>query len=204
MEFDLTGLPGRDVYRLMIGLITPRPIAWVSTLSENGVPNLAPFSYFMGVASRPATVAFSCANRRDGSQKDTIRNLEHLPELVISVVSHDLREPMSVTSEDLPHEVDELLRAGLTTAASRTVRPPRVAEARAHLECVVDRILHVGEGPAHANLVIARVLHAHVSDEILDPTGQVDPRKLDALGRMGGDLYCRTTDVFPLGKARGG
>jgi flavin reductase (DIM6/NTAB) family NADH-FMN oxidoreductase RutF len=198
MDLDPAAVPARDTYRFMSGLITPRPIAWVSTVSARGIPNLAPFSFFNGVAASPPTVVFSCVNQRDGTPKDTARNLEVVPELVVNIVSRDVADRMNVTSEELPYEVNELERAGLTPLPSVRVRPPRVGEARAHLECEVHQIVRVGDGALAANLVIARILLIHVDDDVLDDRGAPDPRKLETVGRMGGDLYARTTDLFAL------
>jgi flavin reductase (DIM6/NTAB) family NADH-FMN oxidoreductase RutF len=187
-----------DVYRLMISLITPRPIGWVSTLSPSGIANLAPFSFFNGVAANPPTVVFSAVNRRDGSKKDTVLNVEATGEFVVNVASYDLREPMNATSADLPYEVSELEACGLTPLASERVKPARVKEARAHFECAVHQIVRVGEGPLASNLVIGRILLIHVDDAVLDPTGAADPRALDTIGRIGGEGYARTTDLFYL------
>src|SRR5262249_46714402 len=158
---------------------TPRPIAWVSTLSPGGVPNLAPFSFFNGVAANPPTVVFSAVNRRDGTPKDTVRNVEALGEFVVNVATFDLREAVNATSEHLPYEVGEFERSGLPPAPSARVRPPRVKEARAHLECVLHQIVHVGQGPLAANLIIGRVVFVHADDAVLDPRGRIDPRALD-------------------------
>ena len=119
----------------MVGLITPRPIAWVSSVSPSGVANLAPFSFFNGVAASPPTLLFSAVNRRDGSPKDTVRNVEATGEFVVNVVSHDLRVPMNATSEELPYETSELEACGLVAVASERVRPPRVAGVKAAFEC---------------------------------------------------------------------
>ncbi len=202
MNFDPETQNASDVYRLMINLITPRPIAWVSTISPAGVANLAPFSFFNGVGARPPTVLFSGVNHRDGRKKDTVINVEATGEFVVNVASFDLRGPVNDSGADLPYEVSELERAGLTPAPSEKVRPPRVAEARAHLECVLHQIVVVGEGPLAANLVIGRVVLIHVADSVLDPTGRVDARALDTIGRMGGDGYVRTTDLFAMPRPR--
>src|SRR5436190_10907419 len=156
MELDPNLQPPAETYRLMIALITPRPIGWVSTVSPAGVVNLAPFSFFNGVAAHPPTVVFSVVNRRDGSPKDTLINVRATGEFVLSAASYDLREAVNATSEELPYEVSELDHCGLTTAPSLRVRPPRVKEAMAHMECVVHQIVAVGEGPLGAHLVIGR------------------------------------------------
>jgi flavin reductase (DIM6/NTAB) family NADH-FMN oxidoreductase RutF len=197
-QLDPAVLGIRDSYRMMIHLITPRPIAWVSTVSPAGVVNVAPFSFFNGVAASPPTLMFSAVNRRDGSPKDTVRNIEATGQFVVNVVSHDMRVPMNATSEELPYEQSELETCGLTALASERVQPPRIAGVKAAFECERLQIVKVGEGPLAANLVIGRILIIHVADEVLDATGNVDPRVLDTIGRMGGEGYTRTTDLFYL------
>jgi flavin reductase (DIM6/NTAB) family NADH-FMN oxidoreductase RutF len=202
MNFDPTTLSPSDVYRLLINLITPRPIAWISTVSPSGVVNLAPFSFFNGVGASPPTVVFSAVNHRDGRKKDTVVNIEANGEFVVNVASFDLREALNATAADLPYDDSELERAGLTPVPSARVRPARVAQAKAHLECVLHQIVRVGDGPLAANLVIGRVVLVHVVDAALDGQGRVDQRQLDTIGRMGGDAYARTTDLFSLPRPR--
>jgi len=203
MRYDPAQLPVRDTYRLLIGCITPRPIAWVSTVSPNGIPNLAPFSFFNGVAANPPTVVFSPVNRRDGSKKDTILNIEKTPEFVVNIVSFDHAGPMNACSEEFPYEVNEFEKCGLTPLPSEKIKPPRVLEAKVQLECVLHQIVAVGSGPLAANLVIGRIVLMHVADGVLDAQGQIDPRKLDTIGRMGGETYARTTDLFELNRPGG-
>jgi flavin reductase (DIM6/NTAB) family NADH-FMN oxidoreductase RutF len=203
MKLDPAAMSVRDVYGLMIGLITPRPIAWVSTVSSAGIVNLAPFSFFAGVSANPPTVAISVVNRRDGSRKDTAVNVEATGELVVNAVPYALREEMNTTSAEVAPDVDELALAGLTPVPSETVRPPRVGESPAQLECVLHQLVRVGDGPLAANLIIARIQRIHVSDAILGPEGQPDPRRLDTIGRLGGDGYARTTDRFAMPRPPG-
>lgn len=202
MQIDPAALAPRDVYQLMIGAITPRPIAWVSTLSPNGIANLAPFSFFNGVAASPPALVFSPVNRRDGTKKDTVRNLEQTPELVVNVVDFASRELMNATSAELDYEVSELERCGVPSAPSVKVRPPRVATSPVSFECVVHQIVPVGEGPFAANLVIARILLVHVADRVRTADGRLDPAALDTIGRLGGDGYARTTDRFAMPRPR--
>lgn len=203
MRIDPAAIPVRDMYRMMISVITPRPIAWVSTVSPRGIPNLAPFSFFNGVAANPPTVVFSPVNRRDGSKKDTILNIEQTPEFVVNVVSFGQAGPMNDTSAELPYEESEFEKCGLTPLPGEKVRPPRVKEAQVHLECVLHQIVHVGEGPLAANLVIGRIVLMHVDEAVLGADGLPDPRKLDTIGRMGGEAYARTTDLFELPRPGG-
>src|ERR1051325_9358365 len=127
----------RDVYRVMISCITPRPIAWVSTISPNGIPNLAPYSFFNGVGANPPTVLFCPVNRRDGSKKDTLVNVAANKEFVVNIVPFSLARPTNDTSADLPYEVNEFETASLATAPSLKVKPPRVKDAPVHMECVL-------------------------------------------------------------------
>lgn len=198
MRIDPTQLHVREMYQYLIGAITPRPIAWVSTVSPKGIPNLAPFSFFNGVAANPPTVVFSPVNRRDGSKKDTVLNLEKTPEFVVNIVSDSLAVPMNDSSAEFPYETSEFEKCGVTPLASEKVKPPRVQEAKIHMECVVHQIVHVGEGPLAANLVIGKILLMHVAEEVLDEKKQIDPAKLDTIGRMGGEWYSRTRDRFAL------
>jgi flavin reductase (DIM6/NTAB) family NADH-FMN oxidoreductase RutF len=198
MRIDPATLHVRDMYQYLIGAITPRPIAWVSTISPNNIPNLAPFSFFNGVAANPPTVVFSPVNRRDGSKKDTVLNLEKTPEFVVNIVSDSLAVPMNDSSAEFAYEVSEFDKCGVTPLKSEKVKPPRVQEAKIHMECVVHQIVHVGEGPLAANLVIGKIVLMHVSEDVLDEKKQIDPAKLDTIGRMGGEWYSRTRDRFAL------
>lgn len=202
MTIDPTTAPISEMYRHLTACITPRPIAWVSTLSPNGISNLAPFSFFNGVGANPPTVVFSPLNRRDGSKKDTLLNLEKNPEFVINIVSASLVERMNATSAELPYETDEFEFAELAVSPSEKVGPPRVRDAGAHLECVVHQIIPVGDGPLSANLVIGRIVLLHANDNLLDPSGQIDPDKLDTVGRMGAIAYTHTRDRFNLDRPR--
>ncbi|MFA6289764.1 MAG: flavin reductase family protein [Opitutaceae bacterium] len=196
MLVDFTTLEPRHAYGWMSGLILPRPIAWVSTISAEGHTNLAPFSFFNGVTSNPPTLLFSAVNNRGGVKKDTIRNIEAVSEFVVNIVPHALAEPMNACASLLPHGESEFTAFNIAPALSAKVRPPRVALAPAAFECVLDRIILVGEGPGAANLVIGRIVALHVSEAVLGADGTVDPAKLDAIGRLGGDDYVTTRDRF--------
>jgi flavin reductase (DIM6/NTAB) family NADH-FMN oxidoreductase RutF len=202
MQFDPESLSPNQVYALMIRAITPRPIAWVSTISEKGIPNLAPFSYFAGVASKPASLLFSVANRPDGSLKDTMRNLRLIPQFVVNVVPYQLAEPMFKTSEELEYESSEFEHANLLMEPSRKVSPPRVGSSPIRMECEVLQIIPVGEGAGGSKVVIGRILLFDVSNDVLDSDGKIDPAKVDSIGRLGGMGYCRTRERFELGQQR--
>ncbi len=198
MQLDFAQLSPRDAYAWMIGTILPRPIAWVSTMSPQSGTNLAPFSFFQGVTSNPPTLMFVPVNTRDGTKKDTVRNIEALPEFVVNLVSHALAEQMNQTSAMLPYGESEFATFGVAAVPSLRVRPPRVAAAPVAFECTLDRIVNIGEGPFAAHVIFGRILVAHVDDAVLDPRGKPDPAKLDLIGRMGGETYTRTTDRFDL------
>jgi flavin reductase (DIM6/NTAB) family NADH-FMN oxidoreductase RutF len=191
------------VYKLLIGCIVPRPIAWVSTASADGAHNVAPFSFFMGVCNDPPTLAFSVGPRADGaapagaSLKDTVRNLEATGDFVVNVVDDALAERMNLTSGDYPPEVDEFVLSGLTAVPSTKVRAPRVREAPINLECRVTQILRVGRGPH--SLVLGEILYFHLRDDLYEPgTGRIDMRRLKPVGRLAGEMYTHVHDLFEM------
>jgi flavin reductase (DIM6/NTAB) family NADH-FMN oxidoreductase RutF len=198
MIVDPATLHPAKLYHYLIGCIVPRPIGWISTISPAGIPNLAPFSYFNGVGVLPPSVCFSPLNRRDGSKKHTILNLQSTPEFVVNVVPDSLSQQMNLSSGDWDYEDSEFARAGLTPATSQKVKPPGVAESPVKLECELMQIVEVGAGPLGANLVIGKIVLMHIDESVLDPAGEIDPRKLDLIGRMGGDYYTRTRDLFEI------
>ena len=198
MQLDFTTLTAREAYQVMITAITPRPIAWVSTISADGRTNLAPFSFFNGVCACPPTLMFSVANHHDGKKKDTVRNLEAVPECVVNLVSFAQADPMNACAALLPYGESEFETFGIAAAPSVAVRPPRVAAAPVAFECALYRIVPIGEGPLAANVVFARILRVHVSDTVLGADGKLDPAKLDLIGRLGGESYCRTRETFAL------
>jgi flavin reductase (DIM6/NTAB) family NADH-FMN oxidoreductase RutF len=186
------------VYSTMIRAITPRPIAWVSTVSPTGVTNLAPFSYFNGICSSPAALMFSPVNRPDGSPKDTLVNIRDNGEFVVNVVPFSIAQPMFETGGDFQYETSEFSEVGLTPAPSKKVQPPGVQESPIQFECEVIQIVPVGEGPLAANVIIGKIVLINIADNILDDDQKIDPAKLDTIGRMGGRSYSRTIDRFEL------
>ena len=196
MELDPRTMPASSVYKLLIGCVVPRPIAWVSTIGADGIANLAPFSFFAGVCHDPPTVAFS-AGPREGAKKDTIRNVEHTGDFVVNVVDDAHAESMNLTSGEYSPEVDEFALVGLTPAPSFRVTAPRVAGAPVSMECRVERIIPVGRGPH--SLVLGEIVYFHVRDDLFDaPTGRIDVHRLHAVGRLAGNLYARTHDIFEM------
>jgi flavin reductase (DIM6/NTAB) family NADH-FMN oxidoreductase RutF len=198
MIIDVSKADVVAVYRALIGVVSPRPIAWVTTVDSDGRVNLAPFSFFNAFGANPPVVVFSPTLRRDGSKKDTLRNLDAVGEFVVNAAVEELAEKVNATSKELPPGQSEAEHAGLTLEPSTKVRPPRVALSPVHLECRVRQILPIGDGPIAANLVIGEVLLIHIADSVLDGRGAVDPHKLRTIARLGGDYYCRSTDLFEM------
>lgn len=198
MLLDFTALSARDAYGWMISTILPRPIAWVSTISADGKTNLAPFSFFQGITSNPPTLMFSPVNTREGAKKDTVRNIEQVPEFVVNLVPFALAEQMNASSAMLPYGESEFAAYGIESRPSERVRPPRVAAAPVAFECTLDRFVHIGEGALAANVVFGRILLAHVDDSVLGAEGKPDPGKLDLIGRLGGESFARITERFDL------
>lgn len=204
VTIDPAAASTRDIYKLMVGAIVPRPIAFVSTVSPDGVLNLAPFSFFTGISANPPVICFSPMVRgSDGGRKDTLCNIQATREFVVNVVSEDFAQQMNACSEEFPPEVDEYQASGLTPVPSELVRPPRVAESRIQMECRLVQIVQVSSRPLGGSLVIGEVLRFHVADELFD-NFRIDPDKLRPIGRMGGPTYTRTTDRFDMERPKAG
>ena len=190
----------RANHRTMLSCVAPRPIAFVSTISAAGAPNLAPFSFFNGVGSNPPAVIFSPATKADGTSKDTINNLRAVPECVVNVVTYDMRGPMNDASYAFPPEVNEFESAGFTPLPSRFVRPARVAESPVQMECRLLQIVPVGTGPLSANICVCEILCFHIADELLLADESADVTKIDLIGRLGHEDYSTIRDRFTLPK----
>lgn len=198
MVIDPAETGAANVYKLMVGVIVPRPIAFVSSISPEGVLNLAPFSFFTGISANPPVICFSPMVRGSDSQrKDTLHNIEATGEFVVNIVSEDFAERMNICSAEFPSDVDEFAVSGLTPAPSDIVRPPRVGESRVNMECRLVQVVHISAKPLGGSLVIGEVLRFHVADELVSDY-RIDPDVLRAIGRMGGPTYTRTTDRFNL------
>jgi flavin reductase (DIM6/NTAB) family NADH-FMN oxidoreductase RutF len=193
-----------EVYRLIISGIVPRPIAFVSTIDKTGKKgNLAPFSYFNGVGSSPASLVIAITVKPDGSKKDTLLNIEETGEFVVNTVSDWMAEPMNHCSAAYPYGVDEMSKAGLTPVASQMVKPPRVLESPVQLECKVFGTMQVGSGLGSSTLVVGEILLIHIAKHVLQQeakgrTTTVDIEKLKPLSRLGGNSYGRTNDIFDV------
>lgn len=183
-----------DFYGLLQGAVAPRPIAFVSSIDETGNVNLSPFSFFNLFSSNPPILIFSPLRRmRDNSIKHTLENILEVPEVVIHVVHFGMVEQMSLASTEYEKGVNEFQKAGFTEVKSNEVKPPRIKEAHVAFECRVNEVKALGESGGAGNLVICEVLVAHVNEHILDEAGVIDPRKLDAVARLGGNWYSRAS-----------
>jgi flavin reductase (DIM6/NTAB) family NADH-FMN oxidoreductase RutF len=196
MLIDVANTPVVDVYQALTGVVTPRPIAWVTTIDAAGRVNLAPFSFFNAFGANPPVVVFSPTRRRDASKKDTLLNLEAVGEFVVHASVASLAEKVNLSSKEIPPGESEVDLVNLHTVPSIKVKPPRLAEAPVALECRVLQIIPVGSGAIAANLVIGEVLIMHIDDAVLDEKGRVDPRKLKTVARLGADYWCYTSDLF--------
>ncbi|MCM3617167.1 flavin reductase family protein [Sutcliffiella horikoshii] len=199
MHIQPSSLAWRDAYKLMVGSILPRPIALVSSIDNNGITNIAPFSFFTAISAEPMLVCFSPMRRgADGSKKDTLLNIESTKEFVINIVSEDIVEQMNITATEFPSEVDEFEESGFTKEPSVHIAPPRVKESLVQLECTLYQVLHFGDTPGAGSLVIGKVENIHISDELYYD-GKIDTRKLNPVGRMAGSMYTRSiSDLFEL------
>ena len=195
VALDPAAHPPKTNYKLLIGLIVPRPIAFVSTISAGGVHNLAPFSFFNAVCANPPVISFASGFRNP--PKDTLLNVRASGEFVVNIVSEEIAEQMNLTSGEYPHGVDEFELSGLTPVPSDIVRPPRVLESPVNMECRLVQIVDVGREPLGGSLVLGEVVRFHIDPAIMDDF-RIDPEKLRAIGRMGGTGYTRTRDRFDM------
>lgn len=185
-------IPVAKMHSYLLGAVTPRPIAFASTVDKAGNVNLSPFSFFNCFGANPPILIFSPARRgRDNTTKHTYENLREVPEVVINVVTYNMVQQTSLASTEYPKGVNEFIKAGFTATPSTVVTPPRVAESPVSMECKVLQIIQTGDQGAAGNLVICEVLRMHINEQVLDAEGRIDPWKLDAVARLGADYYCR-------------
>ena len=198
MQLNLENLTNRDRYKLMIGAIVPRPIAWVSTIDAEGRPNLAPFSFFTAVCSDPMTLLFAPGwSDLRGRMKDTLYNIRAVPEFVINIVNEATAEAMNLTATEFEAGVDEFAWAKVTPVPSETIRVPRVAEAPIAFECKLQQIVVVHEGPGGGAAVFGEVQSVFVRDELYE-NGRISPEKLQPIGRLAGAGYAHINDFFEM------
>lgn len=194
---------GKKFYQLLTGSIAPRPIAFASTIDKAGNVNLSPFSFFNGMGSNPATLVFSPMRRvRNNTTKHTLENIHETMEVVINTVNYDMIQQVSLSSCEYPKEVNEFIKSGLTPIPSELVKPFRVKESPVSFECKVKQIIEMGHDGGAGNLVICEAILIHVKDEVIDDKGYINPHKIDLVGRMGLNYYCRASGsaVFEVPK----
>ena len=184
----------QKLFKLLLGGVAPRPIAFASTIDKNGNPNLAPFSFYNAFGVNPSRLIFSPSRRgRDNTTKHTFENVKEVPEVVINAVTFDMVQQMSLTSVDFPKGTSEFTKSGLTPVDSVKVKPFRVKESPLQFECKVVDIIEISGKPGSGNLIICEIIHIHLNEKVLDKSGNIDPDKIDLVGRLGGDYYVRTS-----------
>lgn len=211
IEIDPSKASGKELYFLMISAIVPRPIAWISTKGKDGTTNLAPFSYFQGITSKPPMISVSIGHRRwndETVRKDTLKNIEETGEFVVNVPTEEQGELVTLTSTEYAPGESEIEKAGLTTIPSDIVAAPRIKECPIHFECRLDQVVWCGKPKPVNGLVIAEVVKFHISESVWDAEKNwVDVEKLHPLSRLAGQLYGKTREVFevvrPDWKAKG-
>ncbi|MCQ4256456.1 flavin reductase family protein [Stutzerimonas stutzeri] len=197
MQVEFSSLSPVEAYRWLTSTITPRPIAWVSTRSLDGVSNLAPFSFFQVISSDPPTLLIN-VGMKDGQPKDTARNARDTGELVVQLVSADQAAAMNASAATLPHGISEFEHCGIASESAHMIDVQRVAGASVAFECRVAQILPYPAEAPNCQLIFAEVLLAHIDDKVLDDSGRIDPARLDLVGRLGGSHYSYTRDRFQL------
>ncbi len=203
LSLDPKELSVQRVHQLLLGAIGPRPIAFASTLDQEGNANLAPFSFFNVFSANPPILVFSPARSgRTGQSKDTFKNAKAVPEVVINVVNYNMVHQMSLASSPYAPGINEFVKAGFTALASHKVAPFRVAEAPVQFECKVQQIIELGQEGGAGNLIICEVVQMHIQEDLLNENGLIDQHKIDLVARMGGDWYCRanTDSMFEIKK----
>ena len=195
MKIDPLSFEGFN--RVLTGVVVPRPIAFVSSISADGLVNLAPYSFFNAVAYDPPTIIFSSSRNAGDKQKDTLTNIEATGEFVVNVVVDDIAEAMNRTAAEYPAEVSEFEIAGLTPVPSDMVRPPRVAESPVNMECRLNQVVSIGDGSHGHGLVIGEIVMMHLRDDIIDGH-RINHQRLKPTGRLAGNMYCHTSEIFEM------
>ena len=191
-SIDPAKLETKEIHKILLSSVAPRPIAFASTIDSKGNVNLSPFSYFNVFSSNPPILIFSPSRRvRDNTTKHTLENAKETKEVVINIVNHSIVEQMSKSSREYDKGVNEFIETGLTQVESLKVKPPRVLESPISFECTVDNIVSLGESGGAGQLIIVKVVQIHINKDYLDSQGNIDSEKLDLVARMGGDWYTR-------------
>lgn len=198
IDIENTDRSWQDVYKLAITFVTPRPIAFVSSLSPDGVRNLAPFSFFNMVSANPPVLIVCPSRYRDGRKKDTLANIEATGEFVVATVTAPMTERMNQASAAYPPDIDEFTAVGFTPSPATKVKPALVADSPVNCECRLDRIVDYGEAAGAGAVIFGRIVAIHVDERYLAADGLMDDKKLQTIGRMGRLTYARTTDRFDL------
>lgn len=202
-QIDIQELPTKEVHAMLLGMVAPRPIAFVSSIDKKGKPNLSPFSFFNIFSSNPPILVFSPSRRvRDNTEKDTLRNVRAVSEVVINLVDESLLERMTLTSFEFPSATNEFDAAGLTPVSSTHVKPPFVSEAKVAMECKVNEVISLGKQGGAGNLVICEVICIHVQPDLLDNNGQFLQDAFHPIARMGGDTYLASSGRFSIAKLK--
>ena len=197
MFLDLTDNSNHSVYSYLVGGISPRPIAWVSTLSEEGVANIAPYSFFTVASCNPPVLSVTQVNPRDNAHKDTLNNLLATKECVVNIVSHSLVEQMNQSCADYPRDVSEFDAANIQRTPSQLVSVPSVAASKVRYECKLREVITISDEPSGGQMMLLDVVGIFLDDTVL-VNGYIDPTRLDAVGKMGGDYFSTTKDKFAL------
>lgn len=191
-SFKPSELQTKELHGHLLGAVGPRPIAFASTISEDGIPNLSPYSFFNVFSANPPIMIFSPARRvRNNTTKDSLINCQLTKEVVINIVNYDIVQQMSLSSTEYPSDVNEFEKSGLSMLKSDLVKPYRVQESPVHFECSVNEIIELGKEGGAGNLVIAEVMKMHIAEHILDKQGRIDQYEIDQVARMGGNWYTR-------------
>lgn len=199
MEFNPATLDTGTVYRLLVNSIVPRPIAWISTVSTDGVANLAPYSFFTVASCNPPVLSVTQVNPRDRLSKDTLANLKATGGCVVHIVSAALADAMNATCADYPPGVSEFTAAGIARVPGTTVAVDGVAQAPVRFECRLRQVIEISAEPSGGTMMLLDVVHIHVADNVL-ANGVIDPQLLDAVGKMGGNGYAWTRERFDLAR----
>lgn len=203
LEINPSSISIPQLHAYLLGAVGPRPIAFASTVDENGNMNLAPFSFFNVFSANPPILIFSPARSgRENTTKHTYENVKLVPEVVINIVNYDMVHQVSLASAEYAKGVSEFEKAGFTPLSSKLIKPFRVKESPVQIECKVNQVIELGNGGGAGNLIICEVLLMHISKSVLDEVGTIDPNKIDLVARMGGNWYCRASGnaLFEINK----
>ena len=205
LEIEPSKILVKDLHKHLLSSIGPRPIALASTIDNKGNRNVSPFSFFNVFSANPPIAVFSPARRvRDNTTKDTLENIQEIKEVVINVVTSDLVEKASLASTEYPKEIDEFIKSNLTPIPSKKIKPFRVQESPVQMECKVNQIIELGKNGGAGNLIICEIILIHISQDILDENNQIDPNKIQLVGRLGGNWYSKGFEnaIFQIKKPK--